>query len=163
VPDNDVETLLSFLRYFADDHHQGKEETALFPELMKTAAAQTEPVRHLVFEHDQERSLVTALEDSMRTKSGKEFVYYANRLCGILRTHIYKEEHVLFEAIENAISAEQDRSVTAEFRDIDRREQDRKRKALRDLRRLEWTYLRRSGQNVQEEDAPRDAISRAIR
>ena len=35
----DVETLLRFLHKFADELHQGKEESALFPELMRTSAA----------------------------------------------------------------------------------------------------------------------------
>jgi len=39
VAAEDVETLLGFLRKFADDLHQTKEESALFPELMRTAAA----------------------------------------------------------------------------------------------------------------------------
>src|SRR5262245_57285943 len=66
----DVEVLLRFLRGFADNHHQAKEESALFPELMRTAAATEGPLKQMVFEHDQERSLVEALEDSLYTRKG---------------------------------------------------------------------------------------------
>src|SRR5438445_5565563 len=72
VAPEDVETLLRFLRGFADDHHQAQEESALFPELMRTSAWHEGPLRHMVFEHDQERSLVDGIEDALRTKKGSE-------------------------------------------------------------------------------------------
>ena len=55
VEPEDVETLLRFLRSFADDHHQVKEECALFPELMRTSLANDGRLRQMAFEHDQER------------------------------------------------------------------------------------------------------------
>src|SRR2546422_5690958 len=45
VAPEDVETLLRFLRGFADDHHQAQEESALFPELMRTSAWHEDPDR----------------------------------------------------------------------------------------------------------------------
>src|SRR5690349_17261121 len=39
----DVETILRFLRVCVDNHHQTKEESALFPELMRTAGATEGP------------------------------------------------------------------------------------------------------------------------
>jgi hemerythrin-like domain-containing protein len=137
----DVEALLGFLKAFADDHHQGKEETALFPELVHTAAAQTDSVQHMLFEHNQERSLVEGLEDSVRTNVGKDFIHYANRLTGLLRTHIYKEDHILFDIIEGALTEEQDDRVSAEFRKIDNEASDKLRRECAILRELEWKYL----------------------
>lgn len=138
VDAQDVETLLRFLRGFADDHHQAKEESALFPELMKTSAANEGPLQHLIFEHDRERSLVEGLEDSLRTKKGPDFVLFANRLVDLIRTHIKKEDNILFEIAERALSPEQDDRVTAQIKNfqIDP-------SFLSDLRRLEWSYLRR--------------------
>jgi hemerythrin-like domain-containing protein len=40
----DVDKLLDFLRWFADAHHQAKEETILFPALRDAAASQGRPV-----------------------------------------------------------------------------------------------------------------------
>src|SRR5207247_5328626 len=111
VDPEDVETLLRFLRTFADDHHQTKEESALFPELMRTSAAQEGPLRQMLFEHDQERSLVEGLEDALYTKKGAEFVYFANRLTALLRNHIRKEDDILFEIVERTLSSEQDEKV----------------------------------------------------
>jgi hemerythrin-like domain-containing protein len=139
VSAEDVETFVRFLRAFADDHHQGKEESALFPYLVATSGIDYPAVRHMVFEHNQERSLVEGLEEALHTNKGLEFVYFANRLTQLLRTHIEKEEGVMFDIAERSISAEQDKCITRElaaFR-IDAQ-------LLADLRRLEGKYLRRS-------------------
>ena len=133
----DVETILRFLRAFADNQHQAKEESALFPELLRTSAANDAPLRQMIFEHDQERSLVEGLEDSLRTKRGMEFVHFANRLTGLIRTHIRKEDNILFPMAERCLSPEQDERVTTE---LNKFEVDVA--FLADLRRLEWTYLR---------------------
>ena len=138
VETQDVETVLRILRTFADNHHQTKEESALFPELLRTSAANNGPLRQMIFEHDQERSLVEGIEDALYTRKGIEFVEYADRLTSLLRTHIRKEDTILFDIAERCLSAEQDNKVTAE---LDQFHIDMG--FLADLRRLEWTYLRR--------------------
>src|SRR5204862_6817855 len=45
----DAHAILRFLRVFADDHHQTKEESALFPELRRVATGQDQPWRRLMF------------------------------------------------------------------------------------------------------------------
>jgi hemerythrin-like domain-containing protein len=134
-----VEMLLHFLRTFADDHHQTKEESALFPELMRTPAGSEARLRQMIFEHDQERSLVEGLEDALRTKKGVEFVLFANRLSALIRSHIHKEDTVLFGIAERWLSAEQDERVVAglEKFQIDP-------SIVADLHRLESTYLTRA-------------------
>jgi hemerythrin-like domain-containing protein len=138
VAAEDVETILRFLRAFADNQHQAKEESALFPELLRTSAANTPALRQMAFEHDQERSLVEGLEDSLRTKHGMEFAHFANRLTGLLRTHIRKEDNILFPIAERSLSPEQDERVLTELNKFELDDG-----FLADLRRLEWTYLRR--------------------
>ena len=135
----DVKSVIGFLREFADDHHQGKEESALFPELRRTSAGSQEALRHMTFEHDQERSLVEGLEDALLTKRGTEFVHFARRLTALIRTHIRKEENILFPIAEQCLSKEQDERVTEELQHFQIRVD-----FLADLHRLEWTYLRRT-------------------
>jgi hemerythrin-like domain-containing protein len=115
VEAQDVETLLHFLRVFADAHHQVKEESALFPELMRTTLANDGRVRQMSFEHDQERSLVEGLEDALRTKKGSDFVHFAKWLAVLIRTHIHKEDNILFELAQRALLPEQDERITAEL------------------------------------------------
>jgi hemerythrin-like domain-containing protein len=106
---------------------------------MRAAHAQVGPVRHMLFEHDQERSLVEAMEDSLYTKRGLDFVSIANRLTALIRNHIYKEDNILFDIVERSLSPEQDEKVTAELNkfqlNID---------LLADLHRLEGKYVRKA-------------------
>jgi hemerythrin-like domain-containing protein len=112
----DVEDILRFLRLFADDHHQVKEEAVLFPAMLKGGDPNSlARLQWMTFEHNQERSLVEGLEDSLRTNKGENFVYFAERLNHILRTHIHKEDHILFELADDALSTEEDERVANEL------------------------------------------------
>ena len=60
VAPDDVHELLEFLRDYADESHQGKEESVLFPVLLNAKdRAQAGPTHAMIFEHDQERSLAS--------------------------------------------------------------------------------------------------------
>lgn len=144
VPTEDIEGVLEFLRVFGDEYHQTKEESALFPELLRTTGSQRDPLRQMLFEHDQERSLVRGLDDALKTKRGIDFVLYANRLSALIRSHIYKEDHILFDVVERSLSDPQDDVVVAEFYRFDEDLGAATRQRLFDeLHRLEWKYLRR--------------------
>jgi hemerythrin-like domain-containing protein len=140
VEAEDVQKLLRFLRTFADDYHQTKEESALFPELVRASALNYEPLRHMIFEHDQERSLVEGLEDALCTKKGSEFVYFANRLMQLLSTHIQNEEDVMFQMADHSLSDEQDEHIVSQFGKFKVQPG-----VVADLQHLEWTYLRKTG------------------
>src|SRR5262245_15781185 len=92
----DVDKLLDFLKRFADDHHQGKEETVLFPCLRQASEGPISALQMMMFEHEQERSLVEGLEDALRTHRHEDFAYFGGRLAEILSNHIYKEDNILF-------------------------------------------------------------------
>src|SRR5262245_10418683 len=109
----DVEAILRFLRGFADNHHQGKEEFALFPELGRVLGEKDEPVRQMIFEHDQERSLVEGIEDALYTQKGANFVEFVRHLTSLIRNHIQKEDNMLFKIAEGALSAEQHEAIIA--------------------------------------------------
>ena len=135
---DDVETLLRFIRSFADDYHQGKEESALFPELKRVLLRAERPVHQILFEHDQERSLVDGIEDALFTKKGADFVYFAHRLTGLMRDHVRKEDLVLFEVVGRTFSAGQDQSVAAQFEKFEINPA-----FLSDLQTLEKKYIRK--------------------
>lgn len=142
VDPRDVEFVVRFLKEFEDEHHQTKEESALFPILLKASGAQQAKLGQMRFEHDQERSLVEGLEEALKTKHGQDFVHFATRLIHLLRAHIYKEESALFGLIETTLSNEQDRQVVAEFSKFDEALTSGK-ELLRRLRMVEDKYLRR--------------------
>jgi hemerythrin-like domain-containing protein len=100
--------------------------------------AQDGPLHQMLFEHDQERSLVEGLEDSLYAKKGPDFAHFASRLIDLIRNHIYKEDNILFDIVDGSLSPEQDDRVVAEFNKF-----QINRSFLADLRRLEWKYLRK--------------------
>jgi hemerythrin-like domain-containing protein len=135
---DDVEAFLRFLRSFGDDYHQCKEESALFPELRRVLRSPEGPVERMLFEHDQERSLVEAVEDALFTKNGPEFVHFAHRLIDMLRDHIRKEDHILFQMIERSLSSEQDEKIVSEFEKF-----IFDPASMSEFRKLEWKYMRK--------------------
>jgi len=140
----DVDILLDFLRWFADSHHQAKEETSLFPALKSATASQERPVAHMMFEHTQERSLVETLEKDVRLAQVSEFVSAANRLSSTLRTHIYKEDRFLFEAADAALTPAEDEAVFEQLKRFDTAmDKELLAEKLKDLRALERQYLRK--------------------
>ena len=136
IDQDDAMTLLRFLRTFVDEYHHLKEESVLFPEVMRTAEAEAGPLRHLLFEHNQERSLVEGLEDALHTGKSSDFILFANRLTHRVRNHIQKEDGVLFPILDILISSPLDEKVCLEFEKI-----QLDPGSLADLRRLEAKYL----------------------
>jgi len=122
LPDpTDVELLLDFLRRFADEHHQTKEESILFPAL-RAAGTHQPPgaVRQMIFEHEQERSLIQGLQDALRTRNHGNFVYFGYRMADLLSSHIYKEDNILFDLAEHAIDGDTDTVLIEKMCDFDR-------------------------------------------
>jgi hemerythrin-like domain-containing protein len=144
VDDTDVQQILEFLRWFADGHHQAKEETILFPALKRAAASQGRPVEHLIFEHGQERSLVEEMEKDVRLANVEKFVACANRLSSTLRNHIYKEDRILFDSADALLGPEQDDALFDALSQFDTtRDKQVMKERLAELHSLEWKYLRR--------------------
>jgi hemerythrin-like domain-containing protein len=145
VDAHDLGDVLDFLRTYADVYHQGKEEAVLFPAMLKACGPpRAATLRHMIFEHDQERALMAGVADALRTKKGGGFVGCAERLIHLLRTHIYKEDHILFELADGALSATDDASVARALEAYDERWRDAAlNNMLARLHDLEWKYLGR--------------------
>jgi len=144
VNEKDVDKILDFLRWFADAHHQAKEESILFPAMKTAAAAHNRPIAHMLVEHEQERLTIENVEKDLRLAKLSEFVVDANRLSSNLRNHIYKEDRILFEAVDAVLSPQADAEVfeglTGFDTEFDKRILDEK---LKDLRLMEQVYLRK--------------------
>lgn len=142
----DVERILRILRLFGDDYVQAKEEGALFPLFSNLCDfSQYAAVRHMVFEHERDRSLIEAMEDAFRRSSAYQFAEYSSRLAVFLRTHVYKEENFLFDTISRSLTADDDARVIREFANYDCEFQRlHEREVMHDLRVLEWKYLRKA-------------------
>jgi len=144
VDSEDTGKILDFLRWFADAHHQAKEETILFPAIKAHAASEDRPVRHMIFEHDQERQRIEDIEKDVRLGRLSDFASRASRLSSTLRNHIYKEDELLFPAADALLTPQEDQVLAEELSRfetaLDKHILDQK---LRDLHSLEWKYLRK--------------------
>ena len=140
----DVDKVLDFLRWFADAHHQTKEETILFPVLKARAATEDRSVRHMIFEHDHERHLIEDLEKDLRLGQLSNFASSASRLSSTLRNHIYKEDQLLFPEVDTLLDEQQDNAI---FELLNRFETALDKEILdvklNELHSLEWKYLRK--------------------
>jgi hemerythrin-like domain-containing protein len=145
VDEVDSGTILDFLRWFADAHHQAKEETILFPALKRAVAAQNRPVEHMMLEHEQERALIAQIETAVRLARMPEFLSCVNKLSWTLRNHIYKEDDILFEFIKTALKPDVDDAVIALLEKFDTTlDKEILADKISHLRSLEWKYLRRT-------------------
>jgi hemerythrin-like domain-containing protein len=109
--ERDIDSILDFLRWFGDAHHQAKEEAILFPAIIAAAGTRVAAVQHAAVEHGQERALIEDMEKALRLKKLPDFVSCANRLSSTLRNHIYKEEQILFPLAAAMLDGPSDEAV----------------------------------------------------
>jgi hemerythrin-like domain-containing protein len=143
--DADVECVLRFFKDFGDRHHQGIEESILFPAVLQDKTQKNyHKLCGLIFEHNRQRSIMEGLQDSMLTRNKKDFAYYAGSLNEIVRAHIREEEEVVFPLVQSTLSAADDERVVQEMKAYDAVWQEKELAAqVRRLADLELKYLRR--------------------
>ena len=116
VERGDIQSLLSFLREYADGSHHVKEETILFPALMHAGIpSDAGPLEVMNYEHVRGRALTAAMQAAADRNRMDDFLYYSSRYIELLTSHIEKEEHVLFPKTEQILSDDEDETVTANF------------------------------------------------
>jgi hemerythrin-like domain-containing protein len=140
--DKDVQDVLEFLNGFADRIHQGREESILFPALLRDPGQKNyKELSGLIFEHNRQRSLIEGLHDSIASKEPKDFVYYATRFVEILRHHIQEEEQTLFPLSNSTLSPAEDERIAEGMQNEDRVWQDQNvARLLHQLDYLESKY-----------------------
>ncbi len=105
--------LISWLRAFADRNHHAKEERALFPALARAGVPDGPggPIGVMLEEHVEGRALIAALEAS----DAAARVASARRYVALLRSHIEKENTVLFPLAEAMLEEDARRALGREF------------------------------------------------
>src|SRR5262245_10416720 len=138
----DVQGILEILRVFADEYHQRKEEKTLFPVFTAVCdRTEVEAVRHMIQELDEDRSLVAAMDHALRQSNAADFALHARRLAEIQRTHLDKEDDILFEIMNKSLSKADDQHVLEAFEVFDERfKSSRHGRLLHRLKMLECKY-----------------------
>ena len=94
---------VDFFRNFADKCHHGKEETHLFPKFERAnAEGHCNPISVMLYEHDEGRAHVRGMDESIEAASKgdpdalKKWATHAKGFIMLLRSHIEKEDTVLY-------------------------------------------------------------------
>jgi hemerythrin-like domain-containing protein len=109
VSTGEARDFVDFFRLYTDALHHGKEEDLLFEAMAEHGFSKADgPIAHMLEEHRLGRVLVRqmadgaqALEDSPR--AWRTFDHAARSYIALLRNHILKEDHALFDMADHAI------------------------------------------------------------
>jgi hemerythrin-like domain-containing protein len=106
VAAKDVLNFIGFLKEFADKCHHGKEEGQLFPALIGAGIADKGgPIGVMLAEHAQGRQLIRDMEASISVSVNRvKFAQAAKAYASLLRSHIQKENNVLFPMAERVLT-----------------------------------------------------------
>jgi hemerythrin-like domain-containing protein len=113
---------IAFFRNFADRCHHGKEEVHLFPALeAKGFPREGGPTGVMLHEHEEGRAHVRGMDDNLAAAAAgdpaalQQFIAHAEGYVSVLREHIYKEDHILFQLADRALTAEDQKGLLAAF------------------------------------------------
>jgi hemerythrin-like domain-containing protein len=121
VPAGDAQSIIEFIRKFADGCHHAKEEGVLFPAMIAAGMpAQGGPVAVMLGEHDQGRAAVRAMDEAVAgfgsdPAAPVAFASAAFAYSSLLTNHIFKENNVLFRMAAQIIPASKDAEMVAAY------------------------------------------------
>jgi len=118
--------LLEFFQVFADRCHHGKEEDCLFPQLEKRGMPRDGgPIGVMLYEHDQGRALIRKMAEASeifaagRKEAGLQWTEAALSYTALLRSHIAKENDVLFVLADRLLSGSDQANLVDAFESIE--------------------------------------------
>jgi hemerythrin-like domain-containing protein len=121
-----AEEVIDFIRNFADRCHHGKEENHLFVALVdKGIPKEGGPVGQMLLEHDQGREYVRGMANNIdaaekgNEKSIREFVGNAFGYVELLRSHIHKEDNILFPMAERFLDENDKTNLLGKFEKVE--------------------------------------------
>jgi hemerythrin-like domain-containing protein len=118
VDKNDLLDMVGFLKDFADKCHHGKEEQFLFESLVQTGMSREQsPVAVMLHEHDLGRALIKNMSNSLTNfeNSKSEFAGSAENYIMLLRSHIEKENNILFKIADTRLDENAQDEIYAKF------------------------------------------------
>lgn len=122
-----MDLIVNLVRYFADGLHHAKEEDLLFPAMIKKGFSPEQgPVAVMLAEHVQGRAYIKGVADGIIAfKSGDRKALesiYANmeEYALLLTAHIGKENNILFRMADQALTADEQSLLLAQFDDVEK-------------------------------------------
>jgi hemerythrin-like domain-containing protein len=118
----DWQKAIDFIRGFADRCHHLKEEKILFPALERHGIPREGgPIGMMLVEHEEGRAYVREMVEALAHEGGDSEVrrtilgQNARAYLRLLREHIRKEDEVLFQMADEALSPEEQKELAQEF------------------------------------------------
>jgi hemerythrin-like domain-containing protein len=118
-----------FIKGFADGCHHRKEEGVLFQSMAANGVpVQNGPIGAMLADHEQGRAYTRGMrEAAQRLQAGDDgaaavVIENARGYAGLLRTHIYKEDNILFPMADRAIPVSQQAQVFDDFEKVEHEE-----------------------------------------
>ena len=117
VPETWWIDLIAWLRAFADGNHHAREERLLFPAMVKAGVPGEDggPITVMLEEHAMGRTLIRDMERSTQAARATA----AHQYISVLRTHIAKENSVLFPLADALLDAAAQQSLTRAFEAVE--------------------------------------------
>jgi hemerythrin-like domain-containing protein len=124
-----VDTIIDFIRIYADHTHHGKEEDIMFRELRKKQLSDKDRLLmdELIEDHNLVRNTTKKLaEANMLYRNGNkaafgEMTAFLKTLGGLYPEHIKKEDEIFFPAARACVSDMEDQAMLREFWEFDRK------------------------------------------
>jgi hemerythrin-like domain-containing protein len=148
-----LDSILEFIRVFADKCHHGKEEGLLFP-AMENAGIPRErgPIGVMLREHEEGRNFVKGMREAVtRFKKGDrkaeaDIAKNARNYSALLSQHIDKEDNILYPMADERLSEDTQRELEKGFEKIEREAigPGRHEEFHRILHHLKEVYLERT-------------------
>lgn len=121
-----LESMIDFIRTFADKCHHGKEEDLLFP-AMEEAGIPKEggPIGMMLSEHELGRQYVRGAGGAVAgyrqgdKKAGLQFAENARNYAALLDEHIDKENNILYMMADMHLSPEKQAELVKEFERVE--------------------------------------------
>jgi hemerythrin-like domain-containing protein len=122
-----LESIVAFLRMFADRLHHTKEESFLFPALIRRGVPSHGcPIGGLTMEHQKGRVMVGEFADAIRGYAAGEppardnLVKSLRALVALYPSHIWKEDYLLFPLAGKVLTPEDQQDLLDKFDKVER-------------------------------------------
>jgi len=117
-----VEQTIDFFQNFADRCHHHKEENCLFPMLeQKDFSPEQGPTSVMREEHEVGRQHIRGMQEAAANAASESsqaiagFLSHAQAFVQLLRNHIQKEDHCLFQMADQALTEQEQKQLMESF------------------------------------------------
>ena len=122
VSTDNLNSIVEFIKLFADKAHHGKEEDLLFVAMVDAGIPKEGgPVAVMLMEHDMGRNYVKGMSEAIEeydngnTDASARIIENARNYASLLSNHIYKEDNILYPMADMHLSEEKQNELLGEF------------------------------------------------